>query len=255
MQIFLLNKRVFIFNQKLLYCLILTTLFYCGSAIASVVYATETDSTDGFELYHDYCSVCHGDKGDGHSRAKKGLSTPPRDFTIPGLDKAISRDMMIDVVLNGRPGTAMAGWGTRLSRVQAEIVVDYIRNKFMSIPTDTVITPQDKQEKTEMTATQITQPMPDGLTGNFYKGEQFYQANCATCHGISGDGNGPRAYFINPKPRNFREESSRMRLNRPLLFYAIKFGIKGKEMPAWEKVIDDQQIADVAEYVFREMIQ
>jgi mono/diheme cytochrome c family protein len=255
MQTLFFNTRVTFFNYKLLYSVILATSLYNGSAITNVVFATETDSTDGAELYHDYCSVCHGDKGDGHSRAKKGLSTPPRDFTIPGLGNAISRDQMVDIVLNGRPGTAMAGWGTRLSRAQAEIIVDYVRNTFMSLPADTVVTTQDQQTKTTMSATQIAQPMPDGLTGNFHKGKIFYQANCATCHGISGEGNGPRAYFINPKPRNFLEESSRMRLNRPILFYAIKFGIKGKEMPAWGQVINDQQIADVAEYVFREMIQ
>ena len=255
MQKLLFNKQVSLFNYKLLCFVILTTLLYSGSAITSVVFATETDSTNGADLYHDYCSVCHGDKGDGHSRAKKGLSTPPRDFTIPGLDKVISRDQMIDVVLKGRPETAMAGWGTRLSRTQAEIIVDYIRSTFMSLPADTVISNQDPQTKTKLNATQVAQPMRNGLTGHYDNGEKFYKANCATCHGISGDGNGPRAYFINPKPRNFLEESSRIRLNRPLLFYAIKFGIKGKEMPAWRQVINDQQIADVAEYVFREMIQ
>ena len=38
------------------------------------------------------------------------------------------------------------------------------------------------------------------------------------------------------------------------LFYGIKFGVPGKEMPAWGKVIDDQTIANVAEYVFINMI-
>ena len=38
-------------------------------------------SSRGALLYHNYCSVCHGDKGDGRSRATGSLSTPPRDFT------------------------------------------------------------------------------------------------------------------------------------------------------------------------------
>ena len=38
---------------------------------------------DANTLYHDYCSVCHGDKGDGNSHAKQGLVPPPRDFTTP----------------------------------------------------------------------------------------------------------------------------------------------------------------------------
>jgi mono/diheme cytochrome c family protein len=32
-------------------------------------------------LYHNYCSVCHGDRGDGNSRARNSLVPPPRDFT------------------------------------------------------------------------------------------------------------------------------------------------------------------------------
>ena len=254
--LFFLNIHRPCLNYKLLFCSILTIQIFIVTAIPRSAGATETDSLDGSELYHDYCSVCHGDRGDGESWAKNGLSTPPRDFAIQGLDKLITRDQMIDIVLNGRPGTAMAGWGTRLSRTQAEIIVDYIRDKFMLLPVAMVkdgIAPV--QANTGMSAEQIAEPIPSGLTGNYANGEKFYNDNCSTCHGMDGGGNGPRAYFINPKPRNFLEADTRMRLNRPLLFYAIKHGIKGKEMPAWGKVIDDQQIADVTEYVFTKMIR
>jgi len=163
---------------------------------------------------------------------------------------------MIDIVLNGRPGTAMAGWGTRLSRTQAESVVDYVRDTFMSEGED-----KDEQvtvSKTEKKETNVTKAeiaMPYGLSGDPDKGKLFYDDNCATCHGVNGAGDGPRAYFIFPKPRNFLTDSSRTRLNRTILFHATKYGIRGKEMPAWGKVLDDQQIANIAEYVFTAMIQ
>jgi mono/diheme cytochrome c family protein len=41
-------------------------------------------------LYHNYCSVCHGDKGDGRSRATGSLSTVPRDFTTRPIRGASS---------------------------------------------------------------------------------------------------------------------------------------------------------------------
>ncbi len=47
-------------------------------------------------------------------------------------------------------------------------------------------------------------PMPKGSAGDVVKGAAFYMQNCATCHGASGDGRGPRAYSINPKPQNTR---------------------------------------------------
>ena len=97
-------------------------------------------------------------------------------------------------------------------------------------------------------------PMPLGLKGDPEKGRIFFMGNCFTCHGVEGDGNGPRAYFITPPPRDFLLESSRKRLNRPVLFEAITNGRVGTNMPAWGKVLNNQEIADVAEFVFENFI-
>ena len=35
------------------------------------------------------------------------------------------------------------------------------------------------------------------------KGKELFRANCSSCHGESGEGNGPTAVTLNPKPRNF----------------------------------------------------
>jgi mono/diheme cytochrome c family protein len=101
----------------------------------------------------------------------------------------------------------------------------------------------------------MTTGLPNGLKGDLKRGGAFYLANCATCHGARGDGAGPRAYFINPKPRNFIEDASRARLNRVALYAAVSEGKVGSEMPAWSKVATPQQMADVSEYVFRSFIQ
>jgi len=97
-------------------------------------------------------------------------------------------------------------------------------------------------------------PLPRGLKGDPDKAAVFFMQNCATCHGTSGDGEGPRAYFINPPPRNFLLESSRQRLNRPELFDAISIGRTGSEMPAWRTVLSEQEIANLAEFVFQTFI-
>jgi mono/diheme cytochrome c family protein len=39
-----------------------------------------------------------------------------------------------------------------------------------------------------------------------------------------------------------------------MLFAAVGNGRNGTEMPAWNKVLNDQQIADVSEYVFQSFI-
>ena len=35
------------------------------------------------------------------------------------------------------------------------------------------------------------------------KGKELFKANCTSCHGDAGEGNGPTAVTLNPKPRNF----------------------------------------------------
>lgn len=37
-----------------------------------------------------------------------------------------------------------------------------------------------------------------------YLGQQVYQVNCAVCHGVGGDGNGPYASMLRIRPRDFR---------------------------------------------------
>jgi len=98
-------------------------------------------------------------------------------------------------------------------------------------------------------------PMPKGLKGNIELGRKFYMSNCFTCHGVKGDGNGPRASFNTPRPRNFTSDASRRVLNRERIFNSITHGKVGTVMPAWGKVLDDQQIANVAEFVFTAFIQ
>jgi len=98
-------------------------------------------------------------------------------------------------------------------------------------------------------------PMPKGLKGDPAAGRKFYMNNCFTCHGVKGDGNGPRASFNTPRPRNFTSDASRRMLNRERIFNSITHGRVGTVMPAWGKVLNDQQIANVAEFVFATFIQ
>ena len=79
-------------------------------------------------LYHNYCSVCHGDRGDGRSRARNSLVPPPRDFTTAAN---LTREYMIAIVANGKPGTAMTAWNTQLNEKEIAAVVDYVQTAFV----------------------------------------------------------------------------------------------------------------------------
>lgn len=49
-----------------------------------------------------------------------------------------------------------------------------------------------------------------GSTDRSAAGKQLYTQHCAACHGETGDGNGPAARFLYPKPRNFSEAKFRL---------------------------------------------
>ena len=335
-------------------------------ASASPGYRSQkTGDSTGDAIYKRHCSVCHGDRGNGNSRADRNLVPPPRDFN--GAAK-LTRETMIDVVTNGKPGTAMMGWKTRFSEKEIASVVDYIRSRFMLVALDPRIalgrgvyghfcqvchgdrgqgamsakpadTPRDLTSPKNQTGltrermitsvskgkhgsvkagfaetqsaehieavvdfirqvmipglpgsssekqtlptsgkpapanpqpvapahtspqpaapahTDINQPLPKKLKGNAQLGEKFFMTNCATCHGKQGDGQGPRAYFINPKPRNFLDDYSRTTLSRPTIFFSVTNGRQGTEMPGWGKVLSEQEIANVTEFVFQTFIQ
>jgi mono/diheme cytochrome c family protein len=71
------------------------------------------------------------------------------------------------------------------------------------------------------------------------QGEHHYQMRCARCHGEKGDGNGPVADFLDPRPRDFTLGMFKFRTTvtgaLPTdgdLFHTITRGIPGTAMPS-----------------------
>jgi mono/diheme cytochrome c family protein len=237
--------------------------------LALAVLATASSAApDAVALYHNYCSVCHGDHGDGKSRAAGALSTMPRDFTSEASRRDLNRERIASAIADGVPGTAMVGWKTQLSKADIDSLAEHVLNRYVKGAAATAgVAPAisgtrahggreaDAAASTSAPTVDMTTGLPNGLKGDPKRGGAFYIANCATCHGAHGDGAGPRAYFINPKPRNFIEAASRARFNRVALYAAVSEGRLRSEMPAWKQVATPQQIADVSEYVFQTFIR
>ncbi|MBL0308744.1 MAG: FTR1 family protein [Bacteroidetes bacterium] len=79
-------------------------------------------------------------------------------------------------------------------------------------------------------------------------GKTIYKANCASCHGAEGHGDGKDGAQFNPKPSDFFNEE-RMKVLSPFFaFNTIRLGIPGTGMGAHEK-LNDNEVWDVAFYV------
>jgi cbb3-type cytochrome c oxidase subunit II len=67
------------------------------------------------------------------------------------------------------------------------------------------------------------------LAENPQRGQQLYARDCAGCHGSRGQGDGPGAVGLHPRPANFAERQ--YTLDR--LSAALWNGVDGTAMPAW----------------------
>lgn len=221
----------------------------------------------GKRVFTSNCAVCHGDNGSGAMWTQASLNPAPRNFTTKIARDELSRERMLSSVTHGRPGTAMMAFSSRLSVSDIEAVVDYIRAEFMAEKTaqgnqlaqnapnpHAAAASPHARATPQLSDADMSLAFPAGLKGDATLGRAFYLKNCFSCHGEQGDGNGPRSSSISPRPRNFLDPESRRTLNRPALLKAVSIGKPGTPMPAWNKVLTDQEIANVAEFVFQEFI-
>src|SRR5262245_40898609 len=83
----------------------------------------------------------------------------------------------------------------------------------------------------------------------------LYREHCAHCHGITGDGAGPTAAFLNPYPRDYRLGKFTFKSTpigqRPThadLKKTLLDGIPGTAMPSF-KLLPDLEVEALADYV------
>lgn len=92
--------------------------------------------------------------------------------------------------------------------------------------------------------------------GDPAKGKELYLKSCSQCHGEAGDGKGPAAERLFPKPRDFTTGAYKIRTtpNGEIptdedLSRAISEGLPGSTMPAWKNAYTRGQIEDLAAYI------
>jgi len=78
-------------------------------------------------------------------------------------------------------------------------------------------------------------------TSLIQEGKEAFDRYCQGCHGPEGDGNGPAARFLHPRPRNFQVANYKFSSTRsgqlPTdedIKRAITEGLRGSAMPGWD---------------------
>jgi mono/diheme cytochrome c family protein len=210
----------------------------------------------GRALYGHYCQTCHGDRGQGITSPDNPV--PPQNLASVESKARLSRNRIIDSVKGGKHGDSVAaGFMDKIKEKDVGSLVDYVGKVLIQIPPAVFDTPAPTPQvaaPVENMQADMSLPLPKNLIGDAQKGGDFFNHNCFSCHGKGGNGDGPRAYFINPRPRNFHDDYSHARLNRPTIFMSVTHGRPGTVMPAWGKVLSEQEIANLTEYVFQTFV-
>jgi mono/diheme cytochrome c family protein len=88
------------------------------------------------------------------------------------------------------------------------------------------------------------------------RGKAVYDAHCVECHGTSGNGDGPSAPYLVPRPRDFTTGKYKIRSTEsgsvPTdddLIAAVRHGLYGTAMPGWDRILPDGDITDVVQFI------
>lgn len=93
-------------------------------------------------------------------------------------------------------------------------------------------------------------PAESGALG---RGARDYAAYCSACHGARGEGDGPLAGTLDPRPARHSDRGRMAALSDDDLFRVIKEGGpaigKSQQMAAWGGSLSDEAIGDLVAYV------
>jgi mono/diheme cytochrome c family protein len=91
------------------------------------------------------------------------------------------------------------------------------------------------------------------ISGDAKAGQQQYTVFCASCHGAGGNGDGPAAVALNPRPARHTDGDYMNSLTNEHMFKVIELGggAVGKSplMAPWGGTLSDQQIWNLVAFV------
>ena len=110
------------------------------------------------------------------------------------------------------------------------------------------------QARLEEVAAGIARAYPATLvppaTASRERGRMLYARTCATCHGATGNADGPAVAEMHPKPIRFTDPEKMARLSPAQVHDTIAYGVTGTPMPSFESVVPPEDRWDLAFYVF-----
>ena len=218
----------------------------------------------GETLFKMFCGACHGPTGLGDGPAAATIEGQPRDFWherfryVSTLNGVPTKEDLVRTISTGRQFGEMPS-NPQLTEEEVLAVAGYIRdiNRKGTIARlteafsdDDDVTEEDIEGIAEKRLTPsgiVMVPWPGAdFQPDMKVGRELYKANCASCHGDSGKGDGPQE-LVDERGRHITARDLTKGHFRggdepEEVFKRIRVGIPGTPMPA-QKGLSDGDVA------------
>lgn len=217
----------------------------------------------GKKVYAENCSQCHGPAGVGGAELGQQFVPPARGFVTAeytygggpiAVFNAISRN-------NAVPNHPVFNY---LAFQDRWAVTHYVRSigNAQNLTDPPALVAQAKFEAENGVCdpeikSSITENAVFKGDEQIAKGKELYDAQCTSCHGESGQGDGAAAAALNPKPRNFTAVDAKWTKENgpdPIgIFNTLSNGIAGGSMAAYPNLSTEEKYA-IAHYILRSWV-
>ena len=175
--------------------------------------------TTGLTVYAENCTSCHGVNAEGTTLAPP-LNTPEIQAT-DGFE-------LTRLIVEGVPGTLMAGWDNALTDTEVSSLVVLLQ-RWSELETLGVAIPVVEAPPLDMS--------PEAIA----RGETLFYITCSSCHGTDGYGS-PMAPALNNSL--FLSATSDTQIHQ-----IIAMGVSDTLMPAWGSRFSDADINSIIAYL------
>lgn len=223
----------------------------------------------GDMLYTKYCTICHGENGDGAGKFAYLMNPRPRDFKQGNFKLSTTQNLiptdedLVRTISRGMPGSAMPPWehmpvadlqalAKRVRQFHIEGTGEQLRKWVAEGSMTAEELPAMLAKRTNPGASLGIPPEPIFDEIRWFRGRRLYLENCASCHGVDGN---PVASEVKldaegypVPPRSFVNGIFKGGSEPHQLYARIIKGMKGTPMPASEGLYSDDEVWDLIHY-------
>jgi cytochrome c oxidase subunit II len=198
---------------------------------AGVVPQAMPSAMRGLSLYGQWCASCHGERGEGTTRA---AAIGRRELL---LDRSPVEVFQMTATTKEQQGVRRVGAHEQGASMASKALIPHAR----------YAQGWNEQERWDVVAALWS----FGTTADRLDlGQRLYLKNCAACHGERGAGDGPGGKHQPKKPADFTVARRMLAGTSALYTGKIRRGGMGTGMPYWGSIFTEQELTAVVDYLW-----